>query len=146
MSEDQESSHGISLTPPELVKSAATAINNLLPKKSKNLYQNVYSNFMDWKASKNANSFSENVILAYFNEISKQLKPSTIWSRYSMLKATLNQQENVDISTYKKLHSFLKRRSEGYKAKKSKILTANQIQKFLSEAPDDTFLATKVIH
>ncbi|KAL0881723.1 hypothetical protein ABMA27_001517 [Loxostege sticticalis] len=51
------------------------------------------------------------------------------------------------ISEYPKLNSFLKRRvykSDGFTSKKSKILTSDEVEKFLNEAPDDRYLATKV--
>ncbi|KAJ8912574.1 hypothetical protein NQ315_006646 [Exocentrus adspersus] len=51
----------------------------------------------------------------------KKMKSSTLWSVYSMLRATLNIYNKVDIGTYLKLRAFLK-----------------------LEAPDDTYLSTKV--
>lgn len=50
----------------------------------------------------------------------------------------------MNIETYPKLVAFLKRKSEGYKPKKSKIFTAPEIEKFLNEAPDCNFLGIKV--
>ncbi|KAL0869286.1 hypothetical protein ABMA27_007548 [Loxostege sticticalis] len=48
------------------------------------------------------------------------------------------------ISEYPKLNAFLKRQSDGFTSKKSKILTSDEVEKFLNEAPDDRYLATKV--
>jgi hypothetical protein len=63
---------------------------------------------------------------------------------YSMLKSTLECKKNVDIAKYHKLRILLKRQSKGYKAKKSKVLSEQQIEKFIVNAPDNTFLSTKV--
>lgn len=40
--------------------------------------------------------------------------------------------------------AFLKRRSDGFRSQKSKVLTSNNVEKFINEAPDDQYLATKV--
>lgn len=61
-----------------------------------------------------------------------------------MLKSMLKVKENVDISNYSKVHLYLKRKNEGYEPKKSKILSQDNVSKFLTEAPGDTFLLIKV--
>ncbi|KAJ8912994.1 hypothetical protein NQ315_002871, partial [Exocentrus adspersus] len=100
--------------------------------------------FIYYCTEKNLKSYSENVLLVYFGELSKKMKSSTLWSVYSMLRATLNIYNKVDIGTYFKLRAFLKRQSDGYRAKKSRVLEREDIHKFLVEAPDDTYLSTKV--
>ena len=62
-----------------------------------------------------------------------------------MLKATIIAKEDIDIGKYQKLRAFLKRKSDGYQAKKSKVLSEEQIQQFMKEAPDEIYLLTKVI-
>ncbi|OXU18723.1 hypothetical protein TSAR_009830 [Trichomalopsis sarcophagae] len=44
-----------------------------------------------------------------------------------------------------KLQLFLKRKSAGYKPKKSAVFTKGNIAKFLNDAPDEIYLATKVV-
>ncbi|KAJ8914670.1 hypothetical protein NQ315_017367 [Exocentrus adspersus] len=78
--------------------------------------------------------------LCFFAEKSKTLSSSTLWAHYSMLKTMLNVKRNIDVSKFYKLSAFLKRKSEGYKPKKAKVLTLDQIDKFLLEAPDKDFL------
>lgn len=43
-----------------------------------------------------------------------------------------------------KLKAFLKTKSLGYKAKKFKVFTQEEVSKFITEAPDETYLAAKV--
>lgn len=62
-----------------------------------------------------------------------------------MIKSTILISENTDISQYKKLIAFLKRQNDKYEPKKSKVLTMENVTKFLKEAPDDTFLLMKVV-
>jgi hypothetical protein len=50
----------------------------------------------------------------------------------------------VDISKFLKLRAFLKKTSEGYTAKKSKVFTKDEFDKFLFEAPDKLYLGLKV--
>lgn len=132
-------------TPPELIEPAKAVTLDLLPNKSRAKYLQIYNKFLDWRATQNTTSFSENVLLTYFDYLSKSLKSSTLWSVYSMLKTTLNSNHNVHIEKYTKLIAFLKQKNVGYIPKKSKILTHNQVHKFLNEAPDYQYLASKAI-
>lgn len=131
-------------TPPQIRKEAALYSLNLLPVISKEKYEIAYNNFMKWKKGCKTKAFSENVIMVYFEELSKTRKASTLWSIYSMLKSTINIKHGVDISKYPKLRALLKRKSEGYSARKAKTLTSDEINKFIKEAPDDKYLLTKV--
>jgi len=131
-------------TPPEIKKAATNACNNLLPEKSRTKYETTYKKFMDWREQNGSGSFSENTIMAYFARISNDIKPSTLWSVYSMLRSTLSVKHNVDISEYHKLRIFLKRQSTGFKSKKSKTLTPKEINDFIKNAPDEKYLFNKV--
>lgn len=62
-----------------------------------------------------------------------------------MLKAVLRTRRNIDISKYFKLTAFMKKKSVGYKAKKSRVLNREDIDKFLVEALDEHYLMTKVL-
>ncbi|XP_073941147.1 uncharacterized protein [Choristoneura fumiferana] len=146
MSLTSDSDNESELLTPEFIKNeASTVVDNLLPPKSRYKYLKAYDNFIKWRASKRVKSFSESVLLVYFQELSKTLQPSTLWSVYSMLKATMSIKNNVQINLYTKLTTFLKRFAEGHKSKKSKVLTAQNIETFLNEAPDYHFLLLKVV-
>jgi hypothetical protein len=54
-----------------------------------------------------------------------------------MLKATLNVKENIEIGAFLKVIAFLKRNAVGYEAKKSKVLTREEVNTFLKEADDN---------
>lgn len=131
-------------TPPELVALAVSTTANLLPTKSKDVYLQQYNLLMNWREKKCTISFSENVILAYFSELSKTMKSSTLWKVYSMLRTTVGIKHNIDLSKYSKLRAFLKKESQGFTAKKSRTLTGEEVNKFLTIAPDTIHLGTKV--
>lgn len=117
-----------------------------VPEYSKDKYLKVYDNFTAWRKKNNYNDVSEKILLKYFAELHKTKKPSTLWSQYSMLKSTLNQNNNIDIAKYKKLHGFLKKLGTGFRNQKAKVLTKTNISDFLNKAPDSIYLAEKVIN
>ncbi|KAJ8972830.1 hypothetical protein NQ317_008863 [Molorchus minor] len=74
----------------EIVEAANIAISNLLPTKSRSLYDIAYNRFKKWCAEENVQVYSENVLLAYFSENAKNYKSSTLWAQYSMVKSCDN--------------------------------------------------------
>lgn len=139
MSEDE-----LPCTPPEMREIAVDAVNKLVPVKSQKLYERAYKIFLNWKLEHNVTGITENVMIAYFEGMSKTKKSSTIWANYSMLRTMLNIKENTDISKLTRLMALLKTFSTGYQPKKSKILDFEQISKFINEAPNNMYLAVKV--
>lgn len=131
-------------TPPDIQEAASFATMSLLPEKSRKRYNITYDKFMTWCKKKNVSVSTENVILAYLAELSTTYASSTMWSEYSLLKATLIAKNNIDNSKMPKLVPFLKRKSEGFKPKKAKIFSREEINKFLNDAPDEVYLMMKV--
>lgn len=125
----------------------SSSLEHQLPEKTDNRYEKTYATFVKWQKETNetTTSFDENTLLAYLNELSKTLKCSSLWSMYSMLKRTIYHHNNVDISSYSRLSAFLKEKSIGYESKKWKVFSADEIQRFLTEAPDEHYLAMKVV-
>lgn len=129
--------------PPEIKDAANATVQNLASTNSKEKYKNVYEAFKTWRKSRDA-PISENVLLTYFEELKKTNKPNSLWAIFSMLKSTIKLNDQTDIGMYSNLITFLKQNSENYVPKKSRILSHENIEKFLSEAPDHTYLAMKV--
>lgn len=135
----------LSSTPPEIEKAVKIAcVGGLLPAKSMRLYEVVYGRFKEWCLTKKVRSTTESVLLAYFSERSAQIKPTSLWSEYSMIKACILLKEDLQIKKFDKLTAFLKRQSIDYKPKKSNILSRDQINTFLKEAPNLKYLMMKV--
>ncbi|KAJ8909403.1 hypothetical protein NQ315_004528 [Exocentrus adspersus] len=128
----------------ELEDAVKEVMDGILPKKSRKIYEAQYDTFVKWCCQRKLENVNEDVLLVFFAEKSKTLSSSTLWTHYSMLKTMLNVKRNIDVSKFYKLSAFLKRKSEGYKPKKAKVLTLDQIDKFLLEAPDKDFLMVKV--
>lgn len=138
MSEEMQS------TPPELLEIAKSSIETLIPTKSKKVYDYAYTKFVKWSEENHVHFYSENVLIAYFTNLSEKFKSSTMWSQYSMLKSELNIKHNVKIENYSKLIAFLKRKGDNYKPKKSKVFSKQEFDNFLKNAPNKRYLATKV--
>jgi hypothetical protein len=107
----------------EIQEAAKAATSRLLPAKSKEKYEKEYNVFIEWCKSKKTTQYTEDVCLAYFFEKSNN---------------------GIDISKYLKLQAYLKRQCDTYKPKKSKVFSKSEIDKFITEAPDDTYLMIKV--
>lgn len=115
-----------------------------LPYNSKDKYNRAYDHFQKWRKSNGVTTVSQNVLMDYFTDLAEKSKPSTLMVFHSMLKATLRSNDNIDISSYSKLYDFLKRKHVGYKPDKSKLFTDEDIERFITEAPDEDWLDVKV--
>lgn len=129
-----------------LAEEAKAVTLELLPRKSREIYEKTFNDFLIWCTQKNIvdNQINENVLLVYFKEESQKFCPSTLWSHYSMIRSVMVLKYGIDIKQYKLLYAFLKRQNENYTPKKSKVLEREQITQFFLEAPDKEFLMIKV--
>ncbi|KAG8250225.1 hypothetical protein J6590_108257 [Homalodisca vitripennis] len=139
---DSESCESLPL---QIENEAKKAIEESIPAKSRERYEGTFKKYEDWCKNMGTEDLgNEKVLIAYFNSLSKEHKPSSLWSYYSMLRSMISVNKNIDISKFSNLIALLKRTSEGYKPKKSKTFEKHHITKFLLEANDDEFLFTKV--
>jgi hypothetical protein len=67
-----------------------------LPEKSEERYIMAYETLLKLRKINKTKS-SENVFLTNFNKLSTEIKPSTLWSIYSMLKSTKNMQHIINV-------------------------------------------------
>lgn len=131
--------------PSDIEEQALKAISGLLPEKSKSKYEMAYAKYEKWCTEKETRSLAnEKVLLSYFSSLSKVCKPSSLWAYYSMIRTMISMKHNADISKHTNLIAFLKRNYEGYRAKKSRVLTRIDVTNFLKEADNTQFLFMKV--
>lgn len=98
-----------SCSPPDITETAKEATADLLPDKSKKVYEICYGRFIAWCDVKFVKNIIENVLLAYLKEKSEVLKSSRLWSvfhEHAMLKATPLLNKNVEIRHFTKLIPF----------------------------------------
>ena len=115
---------------------ARQALVGIIPEKSKERYMQVYNEFMAWMKKRKLTVIDENTMLAYFSKEMAKYKSSTRWCRYSMLKLTINTNNDIDITVFKKLTAYLKTTGSGYTAVKSKAFQEHELTRFVSEAED----------
>ncbi|KAJ3662389.1 hypothetical protein Zmor_006740 [Zophobas morio] len=130
--------------PAHITEKAKEIVLDLLPAKSRQMYEKEYQIFLRWKEEKKIVVVDEDVMLNYLHEKSQEVKPSTLWSKYSMIKAVLSVNENIEINKFSRVIAFLKRNSVGYEPTKSKVLTRQEIDTFLTNADDMKYLLIKV--
>lgn len=119
-------------------------VKNLLPNKSRVLYEYAYSRFLQWKDNNKVSKINEDILIVYFEELSDLWKSPTLWSHWSKLAVILGVRHNIDMQKFTLLKTFLKRKSKGYKPKKALDFTWAQVKKFIETAPDYNYLAAKV--
>lgn len=85
--------------PEEILREANEASDGLLPDKSRWRYEKVLADFKEWRKIKcKSNIINETIILAYLSTLSKILKPSSLWTKFSMLKKAIIIDDGYDIS------------------------------------------------
>ena len=97
--------------PSDIEEAAESALSTVIPQKSKAKYDLAYDKFEKWCQEKKLKHVNEKVMLAYF-EGKKNLKSSTMWTLYSMLRCELALKRNIDIKKYTNLVAFIKRQSD----------------------------------
>lgn len=132
-------------TATSLQERAQKARDGCLPVISCKRYKEQYATFLRWKKQNKFKTTTEDMLLVYFNEKLDKMKPSTLWSIWSMLRSMLALKEDIDIRKFTLLKSFVKTKNAGHKKKKAHVLTSEQIRSFLISAPDEQYLLTKVI-
>lgn len=81
-------------------------LNNLLPRNSRAQYEMAYAAFLKWKDLNKADKIDEYMLLVYFKELSMKWKPSTLWSIWSKLRATIGLRHKINISYFNLFKSF----------------------------------------
>ncbi|XP_063908425.1 uncharacterized protein LOC135126358 isoform X1 [Zophobas morio] len=128
-----------------VLSQAAKARECLVPVKSKAAYSKVYEDFQEWRRENSVNGVDENILLAFFEDLSHKYSPNTLWPKLSMLRSMLHLREKTDVKLFDEVEAFVKNKNKGYIPKKSEVLSRQQLKKFMREAPNDIFLMYKVV-
>jgi integrase len=132
-------------TPQDLAIIANKVNEELLPDSSKDLYLKEYNRFKNWcKEKKCPNYLSSSIIESYFKELSEQYVPSTLWSKFSMLKKTLLIFDKFELTNWNKISQWLKNQDKYHKRKKATTFSRQEIDLFLEQAPDDSYFIHKL--
>nr|XP_015834127.1 PREDICTED: uncharacterized protein LOC656007 isoform X13 [Tribolium castaneum] len=127
------------------LRDEAAGVREQLHPKSRYQYMKEYETFSTWRNSNYVDGVTEDILLRYVSDLMEKFAPNSVYTKISMLKTLLKKQENIDISGYGKVFDLMKRKSKCYKANKAQKLTAEEVTRYLLEAPDESFLLEKVI-
>jgi integrase len=131
-------------TPPDLKESALKCKEKMIPQKSKETYERHWNNFEKWIIQKKVSKISENVMLAYFNELMEKYKASSLWTILSAIKAVSKTKPNVELGELESIQAVLKQKQAKEKKKKSAVFTRDQMDKFFQEAHGMEYLVPKL--
>ncbi|KAJ3666553.1 hypothetical protein Zmor_001991 [Zophobas morio] len=101
----------------------------LIPEKPKIKYKKAYEAFNNWQRENDVLLINQNVLLGYFQVLSKNHGPSSLCVYYSIWRSMFNINENIGMKEFYRSPAFIKRQNVGKKVKKAKVLSNNNIQK-----------------
>ena len=142
MSDSEADSDSFNKIPDDIREAAKTIQLNSLPEKSKMRYVATFNKYKKWCKEKKTFEFSEDALLVYLDEL--KCSPNTLWATFSMIKACSLAFKNVNMSSYKKVFAYIKKKNVGYKPKKSKVFTVENISRLCNENQDPDWLVIKV--
>lgn len=140
--EEQDSELLISNTPPDLLEKVKKM--DTVPEKSRKTYEKAYDNYCLWKKQNNVQKSSPNIIKAYILHMQDKYKPSSMWTKLSMLKSMLLRHENINLENFPEIKIYMKKISKNHIPKKAYVFSHDDYTKFLLEAPDNEYLIHKV--
>ncbi|KAJ9454985.1 hypothetical protein DIPPA_63439, partial [Diplonema papillatum] len=105
------SSSDSSSTSSEKSKKVKAIIADLLPSKSRKLYEKTYADFLSFAKIKGQPSESD--ILLYMHDLAeiKKLGYKTLWQRYSMIKSGVQARHDTKVD-HRRVTAYLKRQEE----------------------------------
>jgi integrase len=83
-------------------------------------------------------------MLAYFSELMKKYKASSLWTILSAIKSVAKTKPNVQLGELETVQAILKRKQSKEKPKKAAVFTRDEIDKFFQEAQGLQYLVPKL--
>lgn len=114
---------------------------NLLPSKSRKLYEKTYDDFLSFTKirGKDPRQPTEDEILLYLHDLAenKKLAYKTLWQRYSMIKSAIQTHHDVKLD-HKRVTAYLKRQEEQctVPTKKASVFTPAEVLAYLKTDTD----------
>jgi len=116
---------------------AAAARAQLVPNKSRKVYDRHYFLFKQFLSEHETEEICEDSVLAYMSQVLDNYAASTAWTIYSALKRTILVNDNQDIGVYKTVPLLLKNHAQAHKKKKAPTFTTEEVDTFLRDSPTD---------
>jgi len=119
----------------------------LLPKHSRHIYEGRYKKYVEWLAEFHPKSKPEDPksLKVYFvNLEATSTSPNSVISIFSSIRSMIKVKFNKDILDYD-LTKALKVIGSQYKARKSKVFAAEQVEDFIIKADENKYSIYKLI-
>lgn len=116
-------------------------------------YKVACKKFYEWTKSNSINSLSENNIMNYVNYLKKELTTNSLIDHMTVLRTFIQINYKIDINSYEKVnnlwntiydHQITMESSVESISYRQTMFTLEEIQKFLTDAPDYHYLHHKV--
>lgn len=127
------------------------ANNNLLPIKSKDAYQDVWTKYEKFCSEKEIEDIRNiNSVYAYLNWMHTEKEwnsPSTLWNKYSIIKSMVFNKFALNFDEdpiEKQITLWIKNKQSRFMTKQSEMFTKTQVSNFLESAKFD-FIQTKIV-
>ena len=111
---------------------------NLLPKKSREIYEDVWQKYKNFCFEKKIEEIYEiDTVYAYLNWMHTKKEwtsPSTLWNKYSIIKSMVFNKSSIKFDNNpveKQIAIWIKQKQVTYHTKKSDMFTKEQISNFL---------------
>ncbi|KAF7992179.1 hypothetical protein HCN44_001504 [Aphidius gifuensis] len=142
----------------EYLNLSTTSDNLVLPeasiKASDKTYKLACEKFYQWTKNNNIRTLSENIIMNYINYLKNELTINSLIDHMTVLRTFIQMNYKIDINTYEKInnlwnniydnpHNTMESSTESSNNGQA-IFTLDDIQKFLTDAPDYHYLHYKV--
>lgn len=138
-SEFEDDENGSRSTPPNLRNDADNVRRDILPDKSEERYRKQLNHFNSWRNDNDiASRLSDNIVLAYYSELRKTLKASSLFSKMAMLKKTLfvEYQFPQNSACWTTCTSTSKKDKAKQPTNKAAVLEPEHIQNFVENCRD----------
>lgn len=117
--------------PPAVPQSTAEAEADLIPNKSIDKYEAVYTKYVNWATANNVDDtelFSETALMAYFRELSMSTAPNSMFFYYSMIKSLASVRDHIDLFQHRRLLAYLRKKEESHIGKICSFLGTRNYQ------------------
>ena len=134
-------------TPHELQIQAQSARNAFIPSKSAAVYSKWLKVYQEWAENNQFSKYfvSANTLLAFFRSFGEKYSPSTLWTIFSCLKKQMLVHYKIDINQFTEVQHYLKAVNTTHKKKKFPTFSREELDSFLLQAPNETYLRHKLI-
>lgn len=118
-------------------RSSSEIIEEINSIESKKRYEDHWKNFIEYAEIGN-NEPDEDNFIQYFDYLrnTKNYAASTMWTNYSMINKMFQLKFGKKLQLYPRLKMQLKSYEKGYSRRKASIFTKEEIELFLTSAPD----------